>query len=56
MKQVKIKTASKLELKNIKGFFNRKVTKFGNGAKVNCPKEYLGQPVYLVIVNEPGSE
>ncbi|MGC8982123.1 MAG: DUF2080 family transposase-associated protein [Minisyncoccia bacterium] len=22
---------------------------FGNGAKVDCPKEYIGKEVYLVI-------
>ena len=25
------------------------VTKFGTGAKVDCPKEYLGKKVYLLI-------
>ncbi len=25
------------------------VTKFGTGAKVDCPKEYLGRKVYLLI-------
>ena len=27
----------------------KKVTKFGTGAKVDCPKEYLGRKVYLLI-------
>ena len=27
----------------------KKVTKFGTGAKVDCPKEYLGREVYLII-------
>ena len=27
----------------------KKVTKFGTGAKVDCPKEYLGRKVYLII-------
>ena len=27
----------------------KKVTKFGTGAKVDCPKEYLGRRVYLLI-------
>ena len=31
------------------GFFMKKVTPFGTGAKVDCPKEYLGKTVYLVI-------
>ena len=39
-----------LEIEGIEGFFVRKVTKFGNSAKVDCPKEYLGRTVYLVIV------
>ena len=34
------------------GFIERKVTPFGNGAKVDCPKEYLGKRVYLVVCNE----
>jgi len=25
------------------------VTKFGTGAKVDCPKEYMGRKVYLII-------
>lgn len=31
------------------GFVMKKVTKFGTGAKVDCPKEYLGKTAYLVI-------
>jgi len=30
----------------------RKVSKFGTGAKVDCPKEFLGKTVYLVVVND----
>ena len=32
----------------IQGFFIRKVTKFGNSARVDCPNEYPGRTVYLV--------
>lgn len=28
---------------------DKTVTKFGTGAKVDCPKEYLGRKVYLLI-------
>jgi len=45
-----VTTKSMLRLNNIKGFLKRKVTKFGTGAKVDCPKEYLGREVYLVII------
>jgi len=50
MKKVPIHAQSHLELDGIQGFFIRKVTKFGNSAKVDYPKEYLGRTVYLVIV------
>lgn len=34
------------------GFFKKKVTKFGTGAKVDCPKEYLGKTVYVVVCKD----
>lgn len=27
----------------------KKVTKFGTGAKVDCPKEFIGRDVYIII-------
>jgi len=50
MKKVKIISKTKLILNNIEGFVKRKVVPVGNSAKVNCPKEYLGRDVYLVII------
>ena len=50
MKKVDINSKNKLVLENIEGFVKRQVTKFGNSAKVSCPKEYLGKEVYLVFV------
>jgi len=45
-----METKSKLILANIEGFYKRKVTQFGNSAKVDCPKEHIGKEVYLVII------
>lgn len=50
MKKIDIEAKSKIILTNIEGFVKRKVTRFGNGAKVDCPKEYLGKNVYLIIL------
>ncbi|HWQ95801.1 MAG TPA: DUF2080 family transposase-associated protein [Candidatus Methylomirabilis sp.] len=50
MKKVEINAQTHLEIEGIEGFFIRKVTKFGNSAKVDCPKEYIDRTVYLVIV------
>lgn len=38
-----------LEITEIEGYFVRTVTKFGNSAKIDCPKEYLGKTVYVVV-------
>lgn len=51
MKKIKLNVKTELNLKDIRGFLVRKVTKFGTSAKVDCPKEYLGKKVYLVILN-----
>lgn len=37
---------------DIEGFIRKKVTPFGTGAKVDCPKEFIGKTAYLVIVKE----
>jgi len=52
MKIIRINAQTELKIKNILGFLKRKVTKFGTSAKVDCPKEYLGKTVYLIITNE----
>ncbi|MFH1641881.1 MAG: DUF2080 family transposase-associated protein [Nanoarchaeota archaeon] len=52
MKKIKIEKTTELTIKNISGFLKKKVTKFGTGAKVDCPKEYLGKNVYLVVYDE----
>ena len=52
-RKVNFQTTNELTLKGIVGFVKRKVTPHGTGAKVTCPKEYLGKTAYLVITNEP---
>ncbi|MEM3396152.1 MAG: DUF2080 family transposase-associated protein [Thermoplasmata archaeon] len=50
MKRIPITPATELTIRNIRGFYIRKVTPFGTSAKVDCPKEHLGRTVYLVII------
>ena len=44
-----VKHKTKFTIEGILGVLKRKVTPFGNGAKVDCPKEYIGKEAYLVI-------
>lgn len=50
MRKVSINTKNKISIENIEGFVKRKVTKFGNSAKVSCPKEFIDKEVYLIFV------
>jgi len=52
MRKVRIEPATELKVGGIIGFMKRKVTRYGTGAKVDCPKEYLGRTVYLAICEE----
>jgi len=49
MRTLKIKN-QELELKDeIETIFQKTVTKFGNGAKVDCQKKYIGKETYVII-------
>jgi putative transposon-encoded protein len=52
MKKIELNVKNELKLKGIKGFIKRKVKPFGTSARVDCPKEFLGCEVYLVILDD----
>jgi putative transposon-encoded protein len=56
VRKVKLETTTRLVVEDIVGFMKRQVTPYGTGAKVTCPKEFLGKTVYLVITNERWKE
>lgn len=40
----------KIELKdNFELIFEKTITKFGNGAKIDAPKDFIGKKVYVVV-------
>ena len=41
-----------LREEQILGFIEKTVTRFGNGAKVDCPKEYIGKRAYIVVCKD----
>jgi len=47
-----IQEKTEIKVSGILGFLEKRATKFGNGAKVDCPKEYLGKRVYLIICKD----
>lgn len=52
MRRVEVVKRTRFFIEGIEGFFKKKVTRFGTGAKVDCPKEYLNKIVYVVIVEK----
>ena len=52
MRKVEIQNGSLILTDEVVGFFKKKVTKFGTGAKIDCPKEYLGKTVYVVVCED----
>lgn len=52
MRQVRIEDGRLALTDNVIGFFQKTVTRFGSGAKIDCPKEFLGRTVYVVVVEE----
>jgi len=49
MRKVKFNQTNEIKIQNIKGYFEKEVTKFGTGAKIDCPKEYLGESVIILV-------
>jgi putative transposon-encoded protein len=49
MKQVPVREATKLTVEGVEAFFEKIVTPFGTGAKIDCPRHYLGREVFIII-------
>ena len=52
MRKIPTILTNELSVKNISGYFERTVTKFGTGAKIDAPKDYLGKKVIILVCNE----
>ena len=47
--KLKIETKKEIIDTNVENFFEKVVTVFGTGAKIDCPKEYIGKKVYVIV-------
>lgn len=36
----------------VKFFFEKQITKFGNGAKIDAPKEFIGRKVIVLVIEK----
>jgi putative transposon-encoded protein len=49
-----LREAEELTVRGVEGYYEKVVSRFGNGAKIDCPRQYLGRAVYVVI-RRPGA-
>lgn len=50
MKRIKQEVSNEITVKNIKGYFEKSITRFGNGAKIDAPKGHLGRKVIVLVL------
>jgi len=52
MKRIEVDKGKLVLTEGVIGFFQKTVTRFGTGAKIDCPKEYLDKIVYVVVCED----
>jgi len=52
MKRIKQEVSNEITVKNINAYFEKYITRFGNGAKIDAPKEHLGKKVIVLVIGD----
>jgi len=52
MRRFELKSGEFVFRSEVKFFFEKIITKFGNGAKIDAPKEFIGKRVMVLVLEE----
>ena len=52
MRRIEVKSGKLVLTEDVIGFFQKTVTRFGTGAKIDCPKEFIDKTVYVVVCDD----
>ena len=52
MRKVPLIITNEIKVNNIEGYLEKKVTKFGTGAKIDVPKEHLNKRVVILVCKD----
>ncbi len=53
MREIKAIVGGKLIIKdNVEEIYEKRITPYGNGAKIDAPKRYIGKRVFVVILKD----
>ncbi len=57
MREIKAIVGGKLTIKdNVEGIYEKRITPYGNGAKIDAPKKYIGKKVFVIILKDENVE
>lgn len=52
MRKIETNISNEITVKNIQAYFEKTITTFGNGAKIDAPKEYRGKKVIVIVIRD----
>lgn len=52
MRRIEVSTEDIILTDKVEVFYEKRVTAFGNSAKVDAPKKYIGRRAYVIILKE----
>lgn len=52
MRQIKLLSGDMIIKEKVNVVYEKTITPFGNSAKLDAPKKYIGKRAYVVIVND----
>jgi putative transposon-encoded protein len=52
MRHIEVKKNDLLVKEKVEVLYERKITTFGNSAKIDAPKKYIGRRAYVIIVED----
>jgi len=52
-REIKAIKGGKVEIKdNVEEIYEKRITPYGNGAKVDAPKRYIGKRVFIIVLKK----
>lgn len=53
MREIKAVVGGKLTIKdNVEEIYEKRITPYGNGAKIDAPKKYIGKRVFVIVLKD----
>ncbi len=51
-REIKVDEGTLVLKDEVEVFYERKITKFGNSAKLDAPKKYIGKRAYVIVLKK----